>query len=418
MRKRLMGYRALSVLPLFVIFMVSTYELAFAQSIGRSCDGTQFPGCTVLDKYGNPIHNQFLKSGQTGYVICSGVKYECTGCGSCTPVSSSSSPTRGLGTSQQMQLQMFQSFMQPFFDAFGASIRQSMLDLIMPSSPAQDTLRQQQEEMKRKQEEEARRQAYEQWMNELKKAELERLAEEQRKKEEGEKILAMARIGGEGLQYEPIGGILQPFSWDRPDAKLSPEPATQYPAPKSAIEQMMCAAYFSELANDAVKIGDMEGAHFYGDQMSNVMQGAPTAIKCSPPKNLISNVDLNKAKELNRKYAEMSKLYQEFMPKIEKLSDVEVKLNEVKMKKENAEQKIKELNKQIEEIKARSKPTDSPEKKAKDDDLLAQALALKSEAEKQYNEAVQSEEKLLKEKEQIEDELNSIKNKIQKGDQK
>ncbi len=320
----------------------------------------------------------------------------------------------GLSPSKQMQFQMFQSFLQPFFNALGDSIRQSMFG---PSSPVRHDLRQEQEEMRRKQEEEAKRSAYEQWINELKKAEFERIAEEQRRKKEGAEILARARIGNEGLKREPIGGSLEPFSWSKPDAKVSPQPVIQYPAPKSAVEQVMCAAYFSELASDAANRGDIENARFYGDQMSNVMQGLPTSIKCSPPKELTSKVDLNEAKKENRKLTELSRLYQEAVIKIEKLSDLQIKLNEVKVKKEDVEQKIKELDKQIEEIKARSRPQDSPERKAKEDDLLAQALALKGEAERQYQEAVQTEEELLKKKLEIEKELNGIKDKIKTGGQ-
>jgi len=52
----------------------------------------------------------------------------------------------------------------------------------------------------------------------------------------------------------------------------------------------------------------------------------------------------------------------------------------------------------MEEIKARSQTADTPEKKVQEDDLLAQALALKAEVEKQKQEAIQAEENLTKEK--------------------
>ncbi len=412
----------MSVGVLLMITMVLSWAIqtgiTFAQpNMVIDCYGT-IESWKVDRRYGtDPTWRAYVDScycpSETGSPVCRPSSTGLTPSGGGTISIPSGS---GLDPSLQIQLMMFQSFITPLFNAIGESIRQSMLDSLMPSQSKQDVLRQQ-EEMRRRQEEEAKRQAYEQWMNELKKAELARLAEEQKKREEGQKILAKARIGSEGLRHEPIGGKLEPFSWSKPEVKLSPQPTTQYPAPKSAVEQMMCAAFFSELSNEAASRGDIEMARFYGDQMSNVMQGAPTAIKCSPPKNLTSNVDLNKAKELNRKYTEMSKLYQEVMPKIEKLSNVEVKLNEVKAKKEYAEQKIKEIDKQIEEIKASSKPEDPPEKKAKDDDLLAQALALKGEAERQYQEAVQLEEKLSKEKENLEIELNAIKEKIKAGGQ-
>ena len=72
--------------------------------------------------------------------------------------------------------------------------------------------------------------------------------------------------------------------------------------------------------------------------------------------------------------------------------------------------KIKELDKQIEEIKARKKTAATPEKKAEEDSLEAQAMAPKAEAEKQQQDATKSGAKLTKEKQSIE-ELNKMKEK-------
>lgn len=78
----------------------------------------------------------------------------------------------------------------------------------------------------------------------------------------------------------------------------------------------------------------------------------------------------------------MVKLFQQMMPKIEKLHEVDGKLEEVKNKKQESEKKLKDIEKKIEEIKASAQSADTPQKKAEADDLISQALALKSDAER------------------------------------
>ncbi|GER92394.1 hypothetical protein A45J_0109 [hot springs metagenome] len=321
-------------------------------------------------------------------------------------------PRAGLHPSQQMAMgivgAMISSVFSGMFD-----------DLFAPPRPSSNEalIKKQQEEQWRK-EQEAKRAAYNKWMSMQAEAEQKRMQEEAEKKRRGEEILAKASIGSGELKMESIGGgQLAPFNWDTPRLPATPATTGQYDTSKlSAMERLLCAASFSKMSENAAKSGDIEGVRFYGTQMDNVMQGYPTAIECNPPKELSSiKVDLKKLRELNQKYAEISTLYREVMPKIEKLQDIETRLDEVKKKKEDTGQKIKELEKQIEEIKAKSRQTDSPEKKAQDDDLLAQALVLKTESEKQYNEAIETEERLSKEKQSLKEEINAIKNIMQEG---
>lgn len=332
----------------------------------------------------------------------------------CTPISSgSSSPLpsgKGLSPSRQMAVGILQPFFNSLFD---------FSDLFaQPDTSYQDALRKQQEEELRKQQE-MKKQAIEQWMNLQAEAEAKRLHEEAERKRKGGEILAKTSIGGEGLKMESIGGgKLTPFSWDTPKT-FEPALSGQYDTSKfTEMERLLCAAYFSKIAENAANSGDLEGARFYGTQMDNVMQGYTTAIECKPPKDISTTADAKKIGELNQKYTKMATLYKEIMPKIDNLQEIEVKLGEVKKKKDDAEQKILELDKRIEEIKARSQAADTPEKKTQEDDLLAQALALKSDAEKQHQEALESEEKLIKEKQGVEEELNAIKDKMQGGGQR
>jgi len=343
-----------------------------------------------------------------------GTKYSCR-CDSrqgtvCTPISSGLSPSVPSGRLSPSQ-QMAAGIMGEFFRGLFSSD-----DLFAPPDTSyQDALREQEAKELLKQQEK-KKQAIERWLNLQAEAEANRLKEEAERKRKGEEILAKTSIGG-GLKMEPRRK-LTPFSWDTPRV-LAPAPSGQYDTSKfTEMERLLCAAYFSKMGENAANSGDIEGSRFYGTQMDNVMQGYPTAIECKPPKDISTTADVKKIGELNQKYTKMATVYKEIMPKIEQLQEIEIKLEEGKKKREDAEQKILELDKQIEEIKARSQAADTPEQKTQEDDLLAQALALKSEAEKQHQEALESEEKLIKEKQGIEEELNKMKDKIQAGGQR
>jgi len=323
----------------------------------------------------------------------------------CKPPSTSGrpqTPPAGLKPEQQMQLMMMQSILQPFFNSlfnFG--------DLFTPpdTSKQQETERQKQEKLR--QEQEAKQRALEEWLNIQQEVEKTRAAEEARKRKEGQKILARSSITGNS-------GGLAPFSWSTPQMSLAPISMKGYETKNfNVTEQLLCAAYFSKLAEGAMIGGDLEGARYYANQMDNVLQGMPTAIECKPPKDLTSSINTKNALELNRKYSQMARLYDKVMPKIENLSGVMVKLDEVVKKKEESRKKIEDLERQIEEHKAKALTMDEPEKKAEIDNLLAQALALKAEAEKEHQEAIALEQKLNQEKENLEKEINYIKAKYQ-----
>lgn len=368
---------------------------------GMKCDGSQFHTDSGL---------VYIPGGVVKNVTIKGITYRCVGCGSCSPISSGPTYGSGLKPSQQIAVGIFGAMLQGLFSGM-------FDDLVSPPRPSiQDTLKKQQEEEFRKQQE-IKKQALTRWLNLQAEAEANRRKEEAEKKAAGEKILAQTSIGGEGLKLEPIGGgKLTPFAWSSAEA-FTAMPSTQYETSKfTEMEKLLCSAYFSKMAESAAKSGDLEGARFYGSQMDGVIQGLPTAIECKAPQELASTIDLKRAAELNKKLTAEAKFYREVMPKIEKLREVETKLEEVIVKKAEAEEKIKELDLKIEEIKARIIPTDPPEKKAEADDLLAQAMALKEEAERQRQEATESEEKVLKEKENIESELADMKDKMLKGE--
>jgi chromosome segregation ATPase len=118
--------------------------------------------------------------------------------------------------------------------------------------------------------------------------------------------------------------------------------------------------------------------------------------------------------ELNDKLTKMAKFYKLAMPNFETLQTIYTELEEIKAKKEESKKKIEELEKQIKELKAKRQVEASTEKKTPSptEDLLAQALALKQQAENEYQEALKNEEKLLKEKQRIENKLNELKKQL------
>ncbi len=381
-----------------LIFINSAYG-----QIGKTCEGSQFHTDAGL---------VYIPKGRTQNVTIKGVTYSCEGCGSCTRISSGAPYGKGLNLSQQVAVGIFGAMIQGIFSGM-------FDDLVTPPRPSiQDTLKKQQEEEFRKHQE-MKKQALARWLNLQAEAEAKRRKEEAEKKAAGEKILAQTSIGGEGLKLEPVGGgKLTPFSWSSAKT-FTAIPSTQYETSKfTEMEKLLCSAYFSKMAESAAKSGDLEGARFYGSQMDGVIQGLPTAIECKAPKELASTIDLKKAAELNRKLTQEAKFYREAMPKIEKLREIERKMEEINVKREEAEKKIKELDLQIKEIKEKVQPNDPLEKKTETDDLLAQAMALKEEAEKQKQGALEAEEKLLKEKQNIENELVEMKDKIAKGETK
>lgn len=340
----------------------------------------------------------------------------------CTPVSSTMPSGKVIGpspfgkggsASQQMAAALAGAFLGGLSGMYDD-------DTSAPSGAShQDALRAQQQQELLKQQE-IQKKALKQWLDSQVEAEARRIKEDTERKKRGEAILAKASIGSGELRKEPLeGGKLAPFTWDAPRV-LEPAPSGQYDISQfTELERLLCVAYFSKMAEVAAGNGDFERAGFIGSQVNTLMQkNAKTiAIECKPPKDVSSIVeaDMKRAGAVNEKYARMVTLYKEITPKIEKLQTLETQLGELRKTKEDAGEKIKELDKQIELIKSRIPAAGTPEQKNQDDDLLRQALALRSEAEQQQQAAMESEEKLLLEIQETENELKAIKDQIQAG---
>jgi len=367
------------------------------------CEGSQLPDGTYIPK------------GEVREVTINGVRYRCVGCGGCSPIRSGSAggtysyaPTPGLSPSQQMQLQMFQGIMAPLFGALGQMIYDSMM-------PKPDTSYQrQQEEALRKQQEEAKKKAYEAWQRHMKEAEEQARKEEEARRRAGQDILSQVRIGsGPFGSYTIIGPrvsereTLSRIDWDNP----RPQSTSAIKTTETAKEQLLRTAYFAKMAETFLQSGDLEAARFYAGLAFEGDAGSPRHINYNPPKELLDAMDSKKATELNNKLTKMAKFYKLAMPNFETLQKIYTELEEIKTKKEEAKKKIEELEKQIKELEAKKQVEASTEKKTPSptEDLLAQALALKQQAENEYQEALKNEEKLLNEKQEIENKLNELK---------
>jgi hypothetical protein len=318
----------------------------------------------------------------------------------CTSISS---PSSGLSPSQQMQIQLFQVIMAPLFGALGQMIYDSMM-------PKPDTSYQQrqQEEALRKQQEEAKKKAYEAWQRHMKEAEEQARKEEEARRSAGQDILSQVRIGsGPFGSYTIIGPrvsereTLSRIDWDNP----RPQSTSAIKTTETAKEQLLRTAYFSKMAETSLQSGDLEAARFYAGLAFEGDAGSPRRISYNPPKELLDAMDSKKATELNNKLTKMAKFYKLAMPNFETLQTIYTELEDIKAKKEESKKKIEELEKQIKELKAKKQASET-------DNLLAQALALKQQAENEYQEALKNEEKLLNEKQRIENKLNELKRQL------
>jgi len=343
----------------------------------------------------------------------SGVTYSCYCDRSqgmvCKPAPSFQSPSlpfgKGPGASRQMAAGLMGALFGAVFD----------FDEVYapPDTAYQNALKQHQEEMKKQQE--IKKQATERWLNLQAEEELKRRREEAQKKRKGEEIFAQAGIGKD-LKMETIGaGELRPFSWE-PAETFEAAPPGQYDTSGfTEMERLLCAAYFSRKAESAAQGGDFHGSRFYGTQMDNAMRGYPTASECRPPKEISTAADLKKVGELNQKYTQMAIVYREIVPKIERLHEIEVRLEEAAKNREAWDREISALARQIEEIDARRRSADTPEQKALAEDLLIQAMALESDAQKKWQAEVDLEEQLRQEMQGLENDLNAIQEKVRAG---
>lgn len=325
-------------------------------------------------------------------------------------------PSVELKPEKQMQIQMFQSIVAPMFNFLGNMISQSLIDSLMPQTQSSN-LQGQQEEIFRKQQEEAKKKALEAWNKYLMDAQEQARREAVSRQKAGQDILSQVRIGsGPFGSYTIIGPratereTLSKIDWDNPRSQS----AFIVKTTESAKEQLLKAAYFSKMAETFLQSGDLEAARFYAGLAFEGDTISPRSITYAPPKELLDALDTKKATELNNTLTKMAKFFKLAMPELEKLERFYTDIEDIKTKKEKSKKKIEEIEKQIKELESKKQIEESTDKKTTTttEDLLAQALAFKKQAEDEYQEVLKTEQKLIEEKQMIDTKLNKLKEQL------
>lgn len=165
---------------------------------GRACEGSQMPDGT------------FIPAGQVREITYGGVRYRCVGCGSCTPITDSSSgssssytpyiPSYGT-TSQQIAIGLMGAFLSGFFGSLFSSAFDSSADY---NAQKQKEYAEQQKrlEEEKKQQEERKKQLLSQY-NSL-------LVQAKTQTQSG------ANQSNSPFTFQTLGGQLTAFQWQSP----------------------------------------------------------------------------------------------------------------------------------------------------------------------------------------------------------
>ena len=217
-----------------------------------------------LDRYGNTT------------ITYNGITYNCDCDNGCRPATTESSSSPGYSSSsykpyssQDFKMQMMSTIVESVFTNF-------FNWLSTPSQPSQQQqLQQQQLQQQKIADEKAKKEAMERWQQMQSDEDLKRKEEQAAKVKKGEMLLQQIQLFGMGSSNTA------PFEMGDPREDLTPISQTTYPNNKrDYMERLMCASYFSGLANQSNK--DVEAA-FYNEQVQLVMSGQPTYVECKLP---------------------------------------------------------------------------------------------------------------------------------------
>lgn len=375
------------------------------------------PAFSGMECVGTTYNGVYYKKGEPYEAVRNGVKYNCVACGSCTPISGTqtpSTPSGGRSPSPNESIDEDEKIPEPDharkaetllrtakmlevqgqYDQAERLYKQALTYAERTNDPNVAIYRRNLTDFYRKREEERKRTE-----------ELRKRTEAEERVRQGQQLLSKMKGIGTGDKPKPhsFGGL-----------KLEMKPLNMqktYPAPSSAWEQALCAAYFSDMAKQAPSAED---ARFYAAQAEIVMSGGATYIECMIPR--VSNERVKKAQQI----------YESITLKTNDLQAVDAKLNETKekikeheAKKKEATQKKEGAIKKVEELNAAAQSA-KPEQKQEMDDLVSQAQKQLQDAETQLsqaeqglNEAKQEEQRFSEQKDKLKDELDSLQNQMQ-----
>jgi hypothetical protein len=339
--------------------------------------------------------------GQSGCVCaecgrsCDSIRTQGHARGCSSYVAPKSAPSGGSGTryGYSPQAMMMQAIMQPLLN-----------NLFAPpgATSGQSAEQQRQQEQQRIEAEKARqaaenakKAALQSWAKAQSDEELRKKVEQEQKLQQGQKVLS---------QMQPVGGAgkLEPFSFGSPKLEMEPVGQAGFPtAHLSEWDRLLCSNYFSTLAGQSTKEVDIR---FYGDQAQRAMSGEPTFIECKVPKATTEHIAA--------KTKAAQKMFEEINVKFQSLQEADLKLSEAKEKVAAATTQKEGAAKQINELEARAAAAPA-EEKPEVDDLLAQAQKQLQDAEQELGQSKQMEKEASDKKGRLENELNSMKSKMQ-----
>jgi hypothetical protein len=247
-----------------------------------------------------------------------------------------------------------------------------------------------------REQEEARKQAIKDWDLFQEEEKGRALREQEANRMIGQNLLEkIGGAGGQGLGFQSISGEKLEFNeWVARKPEASPLPSGKYAAPKTAIEQARCAAYFSERARELSGLGKNEEAKFMSLQAQKAMTGETLDIPCQAAAagaGADSGTDPQKAGSQAMALG-INEILDQYKAKIKELLDISQKLGEVRKQKLAAEFDVREMDAKIMDIKSRAEAATKPEEQKECEDLLKAALDLKGQSEALLKIATKNEE--------------------------
>jgi len=313
---------------------------------------------------------------------------------------------------QQLALMATQSLLQGLFkNIFGAD---------KPAGAAEDVLKRQQDMLR--EQEEAREQALKDWDVFQEEEKGRALREQEADRKIGRDLLdKMGGTDGQGLGFQSIsGGKLEFNEWVARKPEAIPLPSGKYPAPKTAVEQARCAAYFSERARELSGLGKNEEAQFMSLQAQKAMAGETLDIPCQVAASgagADSGTDPHKAGSQAMAMG-INEILDQYKAKIKELLDISQKLGQVRKQKLAAEYDVREMDARIMDIKSQAAVATQPEEKQKCDDLLNEALALRGQSENLLKVAADNEAACMTDARKAESQVQELSSKLQEGKDK
>lgn len=403
----------LAGLQFLIVFPPMTHAQEY---VGRCHDQLEQMATKRMDMAGPNkriyYSNQRWNSDRTKlFLVADGVEYVCECVAEnrppvCKPTNSSGSTgssdidLSGLNPGQQLAVTAVQSLIRGLFKN-------------IYKSPAKDNAASEaaalraQEEFLRKQQEE-RQKSIDQYNDYLtREKERARLEKDEARKSGQELLDKMGATGGQGLSMQSISGEKLDFNqWMATKPESQPLPGGKYPAPKTALEQARCAAYFSEKARKLSAQGKNEEAEFMSLQAQKAMSGEPLDVPCEAAAATAVPVPESAA---------VQEIIEQYNVKVTELLKLAKQMDDLRKQKFEAELAVNQAEGEITRIKTQAESVTEPQEKQKLNDLLKEAEALKSESERALKVATDNEEALKADARKAEDEVQKLGTKLQES---